>query len=326
VQEIYGSGGAVVAKLVYFYGEQRLFGDHLDIAAGRFPVGTDFASSPLNCTFMNNILCGNPKELVGNIAGFSAWPSSTWGIRARYRPTAQLYVQAGIFEVSRAVYSNQAGFRTNWTINTDRDAGGEFPVEIGWQPQFGPNKLSGHYRFGMAWDTSAYPVWGEDIHGGAIDVTGQPQKWERNHGQFWALVDQMLVRNGPGASDGLIFLGGYVHSDPAVVSRADQVYAGLYDKDFWSRRPQDIIGLLYTHQTMSGRLSGEQALEVQQDLPLADTASGVQRFQNLLELNYTIHVLDGVSFEPDFQYVFRPNAQQNIPDAAVLGFKSHISF
>ena len=34
----------------------------------------------------------------------------------------------------------------------------------------------------------------------------------------------------------------------------------------------------------------------------------------------------GVDFQPDFQYVFRPNAQSNIHDAAVLGFKSHVTF
>ena len=31
-----------------------------------------------------------------------------------------------------------------------------------------------------------------------------------------------------------------------------------------------------------------------------------------------------VSFAPDFQYFIRPNAQTNLHDAALLGFKSHI--
>ena len=326
VQEIYGSGGNVFAKLVYAYGEERLFDNHLDVAFGRMPVGGDFAASPLNCTFMNNIMCGNPKVLVGNVAGFSAWPSSTWGIRARYRPIESIYVEAGVYEVSRAVYGNAAGYRSNWTINTDRDAGGEFPVEIGWEPHFGRGKLPGHYRLGMAWDTSAYPVWGADILNGAVDITKQPQKYQRTNDQFWALMDQMMVRNGPGANDGLIFLAGYIHDNADVLARSDQAYAGLYDKDFWRRRPNDIIGFLYTHQTMSGRLSGDQALEMEQGLTLANGATGVQRFQDLLELNYTIHLVNGITFEPDVQYVFKPNAQANIPDAAVFGFRSHISF
>ena len=46
----------------------------------------------------------------------------------------------------------------------------------------------------------------------------------------------------------------------------------------------------------------------------------------ILEVNYDIHVYRGVNFEPDFQYVFRPNAQSNIHDAAVFGFKAHVTF
>lgn len=326
MQEIYGAGGNVFAKLVYFYGEQRLFGNHLDVAAGRFPVGGDFGSSPLNCNFMNNSLCGNPKELSGSIGGFSAWPSSTWGMRARYRPVPQLYIQVGLFEVSKAVYGNVAGYRSNWTINTSRDSGAEFPVELQWEPTIGRDKLPGHYKIGMAWDTSPYAVWGEDIHGGAVDVTHQPQKYERGHGQYWLMTDQMVHRNGPGASDGVILLAGYIHNDPSTYVRADQIYAGLLDKAFWQARPKDIVGLLYNHQTINGRLSGQQSFDIDYGLPIANNATGVQRHQDLVELNYDVHVMNGVTFAPDFQYIFRPNAQANLPNAAVLGFKSHISF
>jgi carbohydrate-selective porin OprB len=36
--------------------------------------------------------------------------------------------------------------------------------------------------------------------------------------------------------------------------------------------------------------------------------------------------MNGVTFEPDVQYIFKPNAEVSIPDAAVFGFRSHISF
>ncbi len=44
----------------------------------------------------------------------------------------------------------------------------------------------------------------------------------------------------------------------------------------------------------------------------------------VLEANYDIHVMRGVNFQPELQYVFRPNAQTNIHDAAVFGFKAHV--
>ncbi len=43
-----------------------------------------------------------------------------------------------------------------------------------------------------------------------------------------------------------------------------------------------------------------------------------------VELNYQIHVFRGVTFAPDFQYFIRPNGQANLPDAALIGFKTHI--
>jgi porin len=46
----------------------------------------------------------------------------------------------------------------------------------------------------------------------------------------------------------------------------------------------------------------------------------------VFEANYDIHVFRGVSFQPDFQYVIHPNAQTNIADATVFGFKAHVSF
>jgi porin len=67
-------------------------------------------------------------------------------------------------------------------------------------------------------------------------------------------------------------------------------------------------------------------LDAEYGLPLANGATGIQTNEAVLEVNYDFHVLPGLSVEPDFQYVIRPNAQSNIGNAAVFGFKSHISF
>ena len=73
------------------------------------------------------------------------------------------------------------------------------------------------------------------------------------------------------------------------------------------------------------------ALGKQQDLALlngfTDLPGGVDARQDhsiIIEANYNIHVLPGVDFQPDFQYYINPNAQKNIPDAALLGFKLHV--
>jgi porin len=80
------------------------------------------------------------------------------------------------------------------------------------------------------------------------------------------------------------------------------------------------------YDTVSGRLGAIQDLELSQGLPLGNDATGVQRREMIIETNYDIQVVRGINVEPDFQYVFRPNAQASIKDAAVFGVKAHVEF
>ncbi|MDB5398661.1 MAG: porin [Rhodopila sp.] len=320
VQEIYGAGGNVLVHLVYVYAEQSLLDGRVDIAVGRMPVLNDFDASPLNCNFMNNGLCGNPKELPGADIGMSSYPDAVWGGRVRVRPTPQTYIQTGLYEVNQGLYTNQY-YRTGFEFNGARDSGVEVPVEIAYEPQIGPQAMPGHYKLGFAYDSSTDQQF---FTSSAALLSGTPSTGNKTN--YWIAADQMIFRNGPGPTDGIILLAGYVHSDPALSNYTDQVYIAALDRDFWPARPQDTIGILFNYQHVSDQLAAEQALDAEFGLPIAGNATGVQTHEAILEVNYDIHVARGISFEPDFQYVFRPNAQANIKDAAVFGFKSHINF
>ena len=69
-----------------------------------------------------------------------------------------------------------------------------------------------------------------------------------------------------------------------------------------------------------------QAEEEELGLPVSNNATGPQTHEMIVELNYNIHVYSGLTFEPDFQYVVRPNAQSNIRNAVVFGFRAHVVF
>ena len=320
VQEIYGAGGNVLVHLVYAYAEQSLLDGRVDIAVGRMPVLNDFDASPLNCNFMNNGLCGNPKQLPGADIGMSSYPDAVWGGRIRVRPTVQTYIQTGVYEVNQGLYTNQF-YRTGFEFNGARDSGVEIPVEVAYEPLVGPQALPGHYKLGFAYDSSTNQQFFDSAAGllSGTRATG-------NKTNYWVAADQMIFRNGPGATDGIILLAGYVHSDPSLSVYTDQVYVAALDRDFWPARPLDTIGILLNYQHVSDQLATEQELDASFGLPIANGATGVQTHEAILEVNYDIHVARGVSFQPDFQYVFRPNAQTNVKDAAVFGFKSHINF
>lgn len=331
VQEIYGAGGNVVAKLVNLYADKYFMDGKIVTSFGRSNVGGFYATSPIHCYFMNNGICGNPKPLSGQAAGFNAWPDSTWGITTLFRPTKQLSVRIGMFQVNRYAYGNEGGKRAGWAsiVRTAGNAGGEFPLEVTYEPHWGKNDLIGHYKFGFAYDTSSYPVWGSGLNGKKItEMNGSDQRWKRGRDVEWLLLDQMIHRNGPGDLNGIIGYVGFVHSNPLTFQRQNQVMVGMIDTGFWKARPMDAFGVLFIHQIMSGKMRDAQRYNLAQGFPIENigSATGIQTSETTLELTYIIHVYRGVRFQPDFQYEIHPNAQKNIKDAAFLGFKSRVDF
>jgi porin len=155
VQEIYGSGGDVAVHLVSTYAEQKLLGGALNVAAGRMNVENDFASSPLYCNFMNNGLCGDPKALPGGDIGHSAYPEAVWALRVRARPQKPFYIQIGVYEVNRGLYSD-VNDRTGWKFDTSQDSGIYVPIEAAWEPMLGPANMPGHYKVGFGYDSSPF--------------------------------------------------------------------------------------------------------------------------------------------------------------------------
>jgi porin len=321
VQEIYGASGNVLVHLVSAYAELTLLDGRIDIAAGQMNVENDFASSPLYCNFMNNALCGDPKALPAGDLGHSAFPDGVWAGRIRVRPTPDTYIETGLYEVDQGLYTNEyfgSGFQTNMS----QDSGVYVPVEFAYQPSIGADRLVGHYKLGFGYDSTPYKSFASALPA----VAGQPAPGLSHNVQVWVLVDQMLVRQGPGDQDGIIALAGFAHNDPTVSAFAEQYFAGLIDRGFWPARPQDAVGLLFNYNTMSGTLGAVQATQAELGLPFSNGATGVQSHETLLEVNYNIHVYRGVDFRPEFEYVFRPNAQSNIRNAAVFGFKFNVEF
>jgi porin len=324
VQEVYGSGGDVGVHFVSFYAEETGLNGRLDLAAGRMNVENDFASSPLYCSYMNNDLCGDPKALPGGDIGHSAFPDAVWAARLQLKPSPSATLKLGVYEVNQGLYTDRY-YRTGFRFETSQDSGVYVPVEAVWAPAFGSDQLPGHYKLGGGYDTSS----GHQDFGNVLAAEGVPgyaAKVRTGALQVWALADQMLVRNGRGDVDGLIALGGYIHNDANDTAYARQYFAGLIDAGFWKMRPKDSIAVLLTYVEISHRLAQVQTVEEDLDLPVSNGATGVQTHEAVLEANYKAVVYRGVSLQPDFQYVFRPNGQANIRDAAVFGARANVEF
>jgi len=329
--EIYGSGGNVVVHLVYAYGEETVAGGRVDVAAGWIPLLNDFSASPLYCNFMNNAFCGNPKASSDN-SSHSSYPDAGWAIRARVRPTQDTYIQSGIYFSQANIYQPTEGYRSGFRFDAAQISGEAFPIEIGWEPAFGPQHLPGHYKIGFAYDNNEHADDYFDVNGSARAQTGLDARQRKGASSEWVLVDQMLLRHGAGDTNGLIALAGFYHNDPSTSTREDEYEIGLIDHGFWKARPKDGIAVAFSYTKVSGVLASTEELQQELGMPITgtggqfydDSAPGVQTHTMTIEADYQIHVMRGVTFAPDFQYFIRPNAQGNLPNAAMLGFKSHI--
>lgn len=330
-QEIYGAGGNVVVHLVYAYGEETMAHGRVDVTAGRIPFLNDFSSSPLYCNFMNNSFCGNPKASSDNLT-HSSYPDAGWATRLRVRPTEYTYIQTGIFFAEANIYSATNGYRTGFRFSSQQINGQLFPVEIGWEPRFGRDELPGHYKLGFGYDNQNHNDNTLDINRNLIGATGQKPLQRKGATAEWALFDQMLMRNGKGAADGLILLGGFYHNSDRSSTRNKQYEIAVLDRGFWKARPQDGIGLAFNYLQVPHALTRTEELQQELGLPITGNGNqfynastpGVQSSTMDVEATYQIHVMRGVTFAPDFQYFIRPNAQTNLHDAALIGFKSHI--
>ncbi len=320
-QEDWGGTGGAAVHLVWAYFEQQFLQQAIDIKIGKMPVMIDFSSSDIYCNFMNNSVCGNPKTVPGADPGMSAFPDGNLGAVIKVQPDPLFYVKFGAYEVNKYIY-NYPKF-PNWTFDGSGDTGVELPIEFGYEPVFGDGQLPGHYKLGAAYDTSSYDEYETNVEGVLGEV---PVKQANGEITAWALADQMLIRNGPGKSKGLIALAGLEYGDPTVSAYHYQIFGGVVDQGFWAARPNDTIGLLYSYLSVSGQLSKEQELDQEFGLPMENGATGKQTNEQVLELNYDIHAARGVNIMPDFQYIIRPNAQSNLKNAVVLGLKTNIDF
>ncbi len=327
-QEVYGAGGNVVAHLVQAYGTETLAGGRIGINAGRIPLDDFFAASPLYCVFESNSICGNPKNFVDNYA-HGTYPDSNWAVRGFISPITDFYLQTGIYFTQSNIYNYAENFRSGFNFDTSYISGQAFPVEIGWIPKFTANQLPGHYKLGFVYDHNPHLNDYFDVAGSAVEQTGLPRRVSQGSTSVYALVDQMLFRTQPTASGGFIALAGALYNDGSTSERYFQFYGGFEYGGFWNARPLDQINGIATYQRVSPYAGKSQTIALAEMLPVADIiggASGTQSWTSTFELNYAIHVYRGVTFAPDFQYMIHPNAQKNLPDAAFLGFKTHVEF
>jgi porin len=240
----------------------------------------------------------------------------------RARPTADIYVQTGLYQVRPIPAGGPSGW--DWTLQGS--TGLAVPVEIGWEPVFGPAKLPGHYKAGFIHDTSDYPDLLYNDLGQPLAFSPLPAATVHGRDGFWVVGDQMLWRNGPGPDQGVIVLASYAHSSSNTSVIANTAFAMLIDEGFIPSRPNDIASISFGWFGISNQLRQLQQIDIETGLPVAHGSVGPQTNEYVLEANYTYPVYRGVTVEPGIQYFVNPNADRQVKNAVVFVGRLHINF
>lgn len=106
----------------------------------------------------------------------------------------------------------------------------------------------------------------------------------------------------------------------------DFIWAGILDDGFWSARPHDQIGFGFTWYDVSKRLTRTERLQSALNMPLSGGAHGVQTHAMVLEANYSIETTPGLLIQPEFEYSIRPGGTRSVPNAFLVGAKTHVDF
>jgi porin len=318
VQSNYGSGQNF--RLSEFSYEQRFDGGKYIARFGFLPVGNDFDNMviPL-CDFQNFSFCGHANPLFLN-SGDSVYPDGHWGgdLRAFIRP--DVYIEAGVWAVNNDYLKSNHGF----DVSLKDSDGAIVPIELGWRPQVGRDKLHGDYKLGVYYESST-----------AKDVA-YPQI--NRHGRYggYFMANQMLVRFQPDTERGLIGFAEDVVGDTRTSPVPEFFNLGFIVQGPWAHRPTDYIDFGVGHAQVNNR---SRSVGVENSVDALVNAGRYDQIGETLEaygqygetdyeLGYGLRIAPWLLINPNVQYVVNPGAfsHTNVRNAWVFGTQLVVTF
>lgn len=314
VQEVYGRGQTW--RLTQFWLRKGLFNDVVDLKAGRVTVGEDFDNFDGN--LFQNLALGSGQ--AGNWRGdrWFNWPVSQWGGRIKLNITPEVFFQVGFYNQNRANYDRGDGFR----LDTSNSEGNLVPVELGWKPTLGAQKLPGNYRIGYYYSSANGDVYGSWRNGAYQDQ-------DHAYGGYLLLQQQLTAQDGD-VNRGLGVRVQAVMNDHKT-SKTDNYQSIAFTwKGPFDARPDDEIGVGaarihvnsdYTRSLrQQNQANGESGFDSPTYLPIQDGS------EYNYEVYYNAKVTNWMSLRPNLQYVVAPGAVSEVKDAFIGGISANIAF
>ncbi|AEG96717.1 porin [Klebsiella aerogenes] len=313
VQEVYGRGQTW--RLTQFWLRKGLFGDVLDLKAGRVTVGEDFDNFDSK---FQNLAFGSGQ--AGNWRGdhWYNWPVSQWGGRVRLNITPEVFMQVGFYNQNPYNYDRGDGFRLEFSPTE----GNLVPVELGWQPKLGSDKLPGNYRLGYYYSSVNDNVYGSWHNGGFNDTA-------HAYGGY-ILAQQQLSAQGGSTDRGITLTLQAVMNDHKTSKTDNYQSIAVTWKGPFDARPQDEIGVgaarIHVNSAYTRMLRQENAFNGETDYNSPTYLPVQEGAEYNYELYYNVQATDWLQIRPNLQYVSAPGAVSEVDDAFIGGISANIVF
>lgn len=298
-----GLVSAHTTRLDSFWLQQAFFHNHLFIKAGQL-AGLDFYGNQIYCA---SYLIEPLDYAFGNLFTntFESFnPAGTPGVQVRVQPTRDLYFTTAVISGNRDPY-HQDKTGLNFVIKDSP----VFLYELGYthgmgtlRDQLDKKRYPGTFKFGAAYNGGKF-------------ANAAGARSSANY-LIYGSINQALYRSAAGSDRGLDATIGFDWSPDDVNRQNSQITGGLRYNGLIPGRAKDWAAFGFVYSKISDQFR------------FAEASIGLPRLgsEKALEFNYGLQVNPHFLIQPVFQYYVDIGANPQVPNAAVFGFRTKVTF
>jgi porin len=300
VQSAYTAPGNGTNNLTLgqMYLQQGLLNNSLLFAGGRLSPTNTFATMPVLNNYLNVGINPVPDALGINDPTFTAYPPGVeWGAQAIYNLSPTFQVAAGVFNTNQSSALGGKGGLNFALQQGNRGVLSVVQVNYFFNHAHDDKGLPGQYSFGGFYNSNRFAN------------LNNPASTKSGLYSIYGLFQQMVYREeGAVSQKGLTVWGEAAVAPRSIVSFMPYfIGGGLSYQGAIPRRGDDIASFGVIYGAFSRYIPRTSA-------------------ETVIEANYQVTLTNWLSITPDLQYVIRPNGNNAIKNALVLGTQVAIVF
>jgi porin len=303
--------------------QQNLWDNRFSLLAGLYDLNSEFAVIESAAVFLNPSQTINPTFAFSGRNGPSVFPYTTVGIRAKYDPARDFYIQSALMNGVAGNPRHPSGTRilfdkSNGVLSTT-EAGYLFWTSTRPKPaKPGPRRrifrkyekplYNGKVALGLWFYTARFtPILRAPDNPNSPQIGG-------NHG-LYVLLARTIVREQDDPARHLSLYARLGFANPRFNRFAAYTGAGAVFTGLIPGRPEDVIGV-----GIAGAHNGSDYKKEQQRL-----GNSVKTTEWNIELTYRARISNWLILHPDLQYVVNVNTNPALKNALAVDFRLEVT-